>query len=147
MKKVILISIIFSFSLSANEEQSKIINILNRESLIKEYQEMFKQISKKRVGLDESEIVKVEEPFLTLENKKSNKNKSGTKIAIKKDNSLTLEAIFNKKAKINGKWYSLYQSVGDKKIISVSDNYVWLKTAAGKEKLTIRKKNENISIK
>ena len=147
MKKIILISTLLTLCLSANTEKSEQESISVKANLVKEYQEMFEKISQKRVGLDESEIVKVKEPFLTLKKKKTAQNKSGTKIANKKENSLILEAIFNKKAMINGKWYSLYQSIGDKKIVSISGNYVWLKTVSGREKLTIRTKNANISIK
>ncbi len=145
MKRLIFISTIFTICLSANTLNSSDKNISVKYNLIKEYQDMFEQISKKRVGLDESEIVKVKEPFLTI--KEGKKDQSGTKFAKKQTNSLILEAIFNKKAMINGKWYSLYQSIGDKKIVSISDNYVWLKTVSGREKLTIRTKNANISIK
>ncbi len=147
MKKLILISTLLNLSLFANVDQNSSENISNKANLIKEYQEMFEKISQKRVGLDEKEIAKVVEPFLIIKKKKTDKNKSGTKIATKKTNSLILEAIFNKRAMISGKWYSLYQSIGDKKIVSIAGNHVWLKTVSGREKLTIRKKNANISIK
>ena len=147
MKKLILISAIFTLSLSANVDQNKTENISSKANLVKDYQEMFEKISQKRVGLEENEIVKVKQPFLTIKKKKTSSSKSGTKIATKKTNSLILEAIFNKRAMISGKWYSLYQSVGDKKIVSISDNHVWLKTVSGREKLTIRTNNANISIK
>ena len=142
MKKTIFIISILSIWLYANPNQEQ--NPLSsKEELIKEYREMFEKISKKRVGLDEDEIEKVQQPFLTI--KKKSKKTSTKNIA--NQNTITLNAIFNKKAMINGKWYSLYQKINGKKIIKITDSTVWLKDTTGIEKLTIRIKNANISIK
>ena len=141
MKKMIFLTVFFTLCLNANTNQKQI-KIVNKEELVKEYKNMFEEISKKRVGLDESEIENVKQPFLTIR-----KKTKGKKSNQKKMNLLTLEAILNKKVLINGTWYSLYQKINNKKIIKITDNSVWLKSEAGIEKLTIRNKNANISIK
>jgi hypothetical protein len=48
---------------------------------------------------------------------------------------------------INGSWYKLYQNIGDLKIVSIVGDSVYLKGNGMKQKLTIRKKNANITIK
>ena len=116
-----------------------------KANLIKEYQEMFQRISQKRVGLDDIEIAKVKPPFLKIVKKKKGTD-SATK-STKATVNLVLEAILGKKVMINGSWYSLYQKVSGMKIVSIKGDTVWLQGATSKQKLTIRKKNANITIK
>jgi len=118
-------------------------SIDDKTYLIKEYQEMFKKISQKRVGLSESEIEKVNQPFIKTVKKKGIKSANKTKKSL----SLTLDAILGNKVMINGSWYSLYQNVGDLKIVSILGDTVYLKGNGTRQKLTIRKKNANITIK
>jgi len=116
----------------------------DKERLIKEYQEMFQKISQKRVGLSDDQIVKVTPPFVKV------LKKTGTKSAVQnkqKAAPLVLEAILGNRVLINGKWYKLYQKVGSLQIVSISGDNVYLKGQGTKQKLTIRKKNANITIK
>jgi len=115
--------------------------------LIKEYKEMFKKISQKRIGLDESQISQVSPPFVMIVKKSKESAKAKNKGNTPKAVALHLEAILGKSVMINGKWYKLYQNIGNFKIISVTADSVYLKGEGVKQKLTIRKKNANITIK
>ena len=140
MKKLIL----FYFtvlSLFANTDAKE--SLKDKNYLIKEYQEMFQKISQKRVGLSDSEIAQVKTPFIKMAKKKGIKSAN----KVQKKETLVLEAILGNRVMINGKWYKLYQNVGNLKIISISENSVYLKGFGTKQKLTIRTKNENITIK
>jgi len=119
----------------------------DKSYLIKEYQEMFQKISQKRLGLDERAIAQVQPPFVKVVKKKKqgNKNSKGIKKSAKK--ILVLDAILGNKVMINGKWYKLYQKVGDLKIVAIRGDDVFLRGNGRKEKLTIRTKNANITIK
>ncbi len=128
MKKI-LIFLIVTFLFADNKE------------LVKEYEEMFKKISEKRIGLDEKEIERVKSPFVLVA-----KNTNELNIS-KKINNYILEAILNNKVLINGKWYKLYSKIGDAKIISIKHDSVLIKGDNYTQKLMIRKKNEYISIK
>ncbi len=46
---------------------------------------------------------------------------------------LKLEMIFDKKAKINGRWYGIGQEIGDLKIKAIELNYVVLMDAKHQE--------------
>jgi hypothetical protein len=140
MKKIVL-SLFLATYMLANVDTDK--SMEDKTYLIKEYQEMFMKISQKRVGLDESEIVKVKPPFIKIV------KKNGTKSAVKnkKEQVLVLEAILGNRVMINGTWYKLYQNIGDYKIVSIIGDSVYLKGNGTKQKLTIRKKNANITIK
>jgi len=135
MKKIFMI-IIATLSLYAS--------IDDKEKLIKEYQEMFQKISQKRVGLSEDQIVKVKPPFVKVVKKSGTKSAVSTK---QKASPLVLEAILGNRVLISGKWYKLYQKVGGLQIVSISGDNVYLKGQGTKQKLTIRKKNANITIK
>jgi hypothetical protein len=115
-------------------------SVEDKTYLIKKYQDMFQKISQKRVGLDESEISLVKTPFIKL-------MKKGEVKGAKKKRVFLLEAIFGNKVMINGSWYSLYQSIDNYKIVSISGDSVFLKGKEIKIKLTLRKRNANITIK
>ena len=51
------------------------------------------------------------------------------------DQGFDLQAILNQSAKISGKWYKLNGEIHGMKIISVRDNYVWLKNDEFRKKL------------
>ncbi len=117
----------------------------NSDSLIAEYKNMFAKIGEKRVGVDERNIDALKAPFVTVKKKEVTK-KNGKKV-VKIDEGFVLQAILNKSAKISGKWYKMHADVHGMKIISVRDNYVWLKNDEFRKKLTLGVKNEKISIK
>ena len=136
MKNIIFISLAAAIALYANVDK-------DRSALVAEYKNMFEKIGEQRVGIQESEIHKVKSPFLKV----VKKDPDGKPKVVVKRVPLILEAIFNKSARINGKWYKLHQSVEDAKIISINSRGVTVQGRTFKERLTLRSNNDNISIK
>lgn len=101
----------------------------------KKYDSIFEKIGKTRVGVDENDINKIKNPFIVIE---KNVDKNGIK---KRRIIYKLNAIFNHKAKINGKWYKKYSKVGIYKLIKVKTNSVLLRSANKSKELFIRKNN------
>ncbi len=119
-------------------------------ALIKDYKMMFDRIGQKRIGAPEREIESVKPPFIRLtkeEVKQVVVKKDGTKVAVK--SGYALQAIMNDRAKISGKWYRLGDKVDDFILSSIKNNAVFLQSQTDefKKRLTLRKKNEKISIK
>ena len=136
MKKLLIISVITT-AIFANANNKG-------EHLIAEYKNMFEKIGEKRLGVDERKIDALKAPFVVVK-----KKVAGEKgLIVKKDEpTFVLQAILNKSAKISGKWYKLNGEIHGMKVISVRDNYVWLKNDEFRKKLTLGVKNEKISIK
>jgi len=99
----------------------------------KEYDKIFEKISETRVGVDTKDISKIKNPFIVI---KKNIDKNGTK---KRRKIYKLNAIFNHKAMINGKWYKKYSKIGIYKLIKVKTNSVLLRSADKSKELFIRK--------
>ncbi len=136
MKKYLILSIMTT-AVFANATS-------HHDDLIAEYKNMFKKIGEKRIGVNENNIDALKAPFVTVEKKKVASEGAKEK---KIDQGFVLQAILNKSAKISGKWYKLHGEVNGMKIISVRDNYVWLKNDEFRKKLILGSKNEKISIK
>ena len=117
----------------------------HHEDLVAQYKTMFEKIGEKRLGVEESNIDALRAPFVTVEKKKKVASEGPKAKPI--DQGFVLQAILNKSAKISGKWYTLHGEVKGMKIISVRDNYVWLKNDEFRKKLILGSKNEKISIK
>jgi len=117
----------------------------HHESLVAEFKNMFEKIGEKRIGVDEAKIDALKAPFVKVEKKKV--AKVGEAVEKHIDEGFVLQAILNQSAKISGKWYQKNGEVHGMKIISVRDNYVWLKNDEFRKKLTLGSKNEKISIK
>ena len=144
MKKIVSLIVMASVTLFAAQEHSR------RIALIQDYKMMFERISQKRIGVHEKEIERVKPPFIRLtkeEEKKIVVKKDGTKVAVKQE--YTLQAILNDRAKISGKWYKKGDAIGDYLLATIKNDVVFLqsKTDDFKKRLTLRKKNEKISIK
>lgn len=129
MKQIILIALL-SFYLYANN---------NVDKRVKNMENMFSKIEKKRVGVALNKIESLQTPFIGITENSKKKEKHI-------DTSLNLQVIMDKRVKINNSWYKLYETIGDKKIIYIGSHYVWLKNGVKKVKLSIRKKNEKIKI-
>ena len=117
----------------------------HHEDLVAQYKTMFEKIGEKRLGVEESNIDALRAPFVTVEKKKKVASEGPKAKPI--NQGFVLQAILNKSAKISGKWYRLHGEVKGMKIISVRDNYVWLKNDEFRKKLILGSKNEKISIK
>jgi hypothetical protein len=102
-----------------------------------EYDKLFLQISKKRIGISNSKIDKVKNPFLMTYKKVVAKDGNSTKKL--KELKYILTITFNKKAKINGKWYKLNSKLGNFKLTNISSNSVIIQNEHSKKELFIRK--------
>ncbi len=100
------------------------------------YDKIFEQISQTRVGIDSKEINKIKNPFIVIYKNKLDSN--GTK---KRKIVYKLEAIFDNKAMINGKWYKKYSKIGVYKLAKVKQNSVLLRSANMSKELYIRNRN------
>ena len=119
-----------------------------RVALIQEYKMMFSKIGEKRSGATPESIEAVHPPFIRLSKEEAKKvvvKKDGTKVAVKR--GYALQAIVNHRAKINGSWYKIGDKIDDFTLASIGRSGVFLKNSEFKKRLTLRKKNENISIK
>ncbi len=121
-----------------------------RIALIKDYKMMFERIGQQRIGVDTHKIESVHSPFVRLKKEETKKmvvKKDGTKIAVKAKAQFALQAIVNKRAKISGKWYSVGDKVDEFTLASIQSNGIFLENNEFKKRLTLRKKNEKITIK
>ncbi len=120
-----------------------------RIALIKDYKMMFDRIGQQRVGAGRSDIESVRPPFVRLHKEAREKvvvKKDGTKIAVKVKSEYELQAIMSERAKISGKWYRIGDKVDDYILATIQPNGVFLQNNEFKKRLTLRKKNEKISI-
>ena len=132
LKNIIKISLLFiclnnlSFANEAYKES------------VKEYDRFFQEIGEKRVGVDESIINSIKNPFIMKKVEVVVKDNNST--VVKKD-IYNLSAIFDKKAKINGKWYKIGDEIGDFKLKMIKTRSVVIANEHYKKELFIRKSN------
>lgn len=134
MKKLIILPFLAIY-LEAND---------SRVAMVAEYKSMFSKIGERRIGVDPRIIDAVKTPFVMVK-KEQPKIVNGE--VVKASSEFILQAMINKKAKINGKWYGVNDDIGDLKVVSVRNGVVWLKNSEFKKRLTMRKENAKISIK
>jgi hypothetical protein len=145
MKKLTIIVLASTLFLQAAESGKG----HERIALIKDYKMMFDRIGQQRVGAGRSDIESVRPPFVRLHKAAREKvvvKKDGTKIAVKVKSDYELQAIMSKRAKISGKWYRIGDKVDDYILATIQPNGVFLQNNEFKKRLTLRKKNEKISI-
>ena len=106
MKKLIILPLLAIY-LEAND---------SRLAMVSEYQSMFSKIGEKRVGVDHRTIDSVKTPFVQVK-------KVNGEVVKKQASPFVLQAIVNRRAKIDGKWYSLSDDIGDLKVVSIK--MVW----------------------
>ena len=110
---------------------------------VKEYDRIFEKIAEKRVGVDGLTIDKLSNPFIVSTNELdiSDANTSTG------ESAYLLEATINQKAKINGTWYNIQDTINTWKITKISRNSVILQNETEKKEIFIRTKDEsNIKI-
>jgi len=118
--------------------------------------EQIEAIKPKRVGISPSYVNKLKDPVVLIKKvKKSDKNgkKIVSGIAIRSSGTtsphlrpLRVETIINKRAYINGKWYSENEKVRGKKIVLIQDDFVLLRHKKRKIRLFVNQKNDKIKI-
>jgi len=118
--------------------------------------EQIEAIKPPRVGLSPKEIGKLKDPFILLvEKKEDKKTKSATKTKKhskynykkkihRRSYRFTLEAIMNKSALINGKWYKEGSSIHGYKITNVDRKTVTLVKGSRKITLSTISKKQNL---
>ena len=131
----LILSLILSSTLVA-AKNDKIAE--NFKEKIAEYDKFFSQISEKRIGVSNSKIDTIKNPFIMTYNKVV---KDGNSTVIINKPAYTLTAILNKKAKLNGQWYKLHSEIGDFKLTSISSNSVIMRNEHSKKELFIRNSN------
>lgn len=131
MKKI-LFSILMLCSVSlANNSQAE----------MEHYDQLFSAINEQRKGLSESELKSLSDPFLKI--KTTNHDNNGSM-----GEAFDLQAIFNNKAKINGKWYQAKDNVGEYELASIKSKSVTLINKDEKIDLNLTKgANKNVVIK
>jgi len=114
-----------------------------------------------RVGMNNSEILKIQDPFIFYKKKPTkDKNKKVTNVvksSIKQSStnsidttsirpkSMKLSAIINNSALINGVWYRVNQNIAGFIVSSITRTNVVL--TKGKEKLVLTTNNQNKNLK
>ena len=127
MKKIIIIiGIITSYAFA--------------EITLKEIDAMIDKIKKPRDGILLEALSQTPDPF-----KKLIKDTNSTQSIIKKkQQDFSLNAIMNKKAFVNGKWYSKDQVISDYKIVFIGSKGVVLSRERDIIKLFLQKNKHNV---
>jgi len=113
----------------------------NSQVEMEHYDQLFNTINEQRKGLSESELKSLSDPFLKI--KAINHDNNGSL-----DEIFDLQAIFNNKAKINGKWYQAKDNVGEYELASIKSKSVTLINKDEKIDLNLTKRaNKNVVIK
>ena len=127
--------------------------------------EQIQAIKPPRNGISKSQIDMIKDPFIFL--KKEIKEKPGTKAVVtnksysskkyvsksttnkvsKQSTSFSLDAIINKSALINGKWYKLHSKIGKYTLSSVDGTSIILSYKDQELLLTTRSKTKKLKFK
>ena len=113
----------------------------NSQAEMEHYDQLFSAINEQRKGLSELELKSLSDPFLKIKNTNHDNNGSF-------DDTFDLQAIFNNKAKINGKWYQAKDRVGEYELANIKSKSVTLINKDEKIDLNLTKgANNNVVIK
>jgi len=120
----------------------------NLQKDLKRFDSLFEEISKKRKGINKAVINALKDPFVyKKEIKRIVQTKNGKVIkTTPKKRVLKLLAIFNNKAKINGKWYRVNQKIDNYKLLKIRKNSVILRDGGRRITLYLRKRDDKIKI-
>ena len=113
----------------------------NSQAEMEHYDQLFSAINEQRKGLSDSELKSLSDPFLKLKTINHDNNSSF-------DDTFDLQAIFNNKAKINGKWYQAKDRVGEYELTNIKTKSVTLINKDEKIDLNLTKgASNNVVIK
>lgn len=129
--KLFLLILTSLLSLEAKENLS-----LGNE--VKAYDQIFEKIAEKRVGVSSAIIEKTTNPFVILQGEGTNDAN-----AVPNQPTYTLEATFDEKAKINGKWYKKREMVDTFTLTTIKHNSIILENEIEKKELYIRTKDDS----
>ena len=106
---------------------------------VKTYDTIFEKIAEKRIGANILTLETLGNPFVSLSSD-LNLSDNNTSLNIE---TFVLEATFEIKAKINGKWYTKNDDIGMYKLVKITHNSVLLQNDNDKKELFIRTKDES----
>ena len=110
---------------------------------VKEYDKIFEKIAEKRVGINGLIVEKLTNPFIISTNELDSSDKN----ASNGESEHVLEATMNQKAKINGLWYNIQDTINTWKLVKINHNSAILQNETEKKEIFIRTKDEsNIKI-
>jgi len=138
--KTLFISLLLLYTLGANELQW--------------VDEQINAIKPPREGISKEKTSAIKNPFTSLSKiqKESDKskhafNKNGSNTLAKKEIKLSLDAIINKSALINGKWYKLNDRIAKYTVSSIDRDIVLLSFKKKTLLLTTKTDNKNLKFK
>lgn len=116
---------------------------ISLEQEVKEYDQIFSKIANKRVGVDVKNINEISNPFVV---QSSEQNSSDVNIPVQAP-EYSLEAIVDRKVKINGKWYWINETIESFKITKITQKSVILANEIEQKELFIKTQDRsNIEI-
>lgn len=112
---------------------------ISLEQEVKEYDQIFSKIANKRVGVNINNINEISNPFVV---QSSEQNSSDLNIPMQEP-EYSLEAIVDRKVKINGKWYWINETIESFKIIKITQRSVILSNEIEQKELFIKTKDRS----
>ncbi|MBV5279166.1 MAG: hypothetical protein J0647_09085 [Campylobacteraceae bacterium] len=127
--------LIFTLAIQAKET-------LSLGSEVQEYDKIFEKIAERRSGIDVSKLDNLNNPFIVTGGSTSGENGDENNATITQPIYI-LEATFDQRAKINGKWYTIKDKVEALILVKINRNSVVLQSENEKKEIFIRTKDEN----
>lgn len=119
--------------------------LLFAQSRYPEIDSLIEKVKTKRVGLDKETIVKLKNPFVSEKKlSKIEHKKLAKRSPYRKRWFFKLSSIFDKRARINGRWYKIGSKIGTYRLVHIGDNYVVLATRKKELRLYLNKKKRKI---
>lgn len=107
---------------------------ISLEQEVKEYDQIFSKIANKRVGADVKSINDISNPFVIQSSEQSSNDLN---IPVQEP-EYSLEAIVDRKVKINGKWYWLNETIESFKITKITQKSVIIANEIEQKELFIK---------
>lgn len=115
------------------------------DASMKNYDDLFKKIGETRVGISDSDLDVIQNPFVTMQDDKNATVSPDSNVSVVKE--FSLDAIFNNKVKIDGQWYSKNDFIEFYQIKKIKAKSVILESESESKELWIRTNNDsNIKI-
>lgn len=137
LKTYILLPVVLILSLSSFALAQTSVAIIAKQQ---QYDNYFNRINEDRIGVENSDIDKMVNPFIYVSSEIVVSSNSTMK-------SYILNAIFEDRVLINDQWLQLKSKIDNMTVTSIKDNSVILTSSNKKIEIYLRKKNENSFIK
>lgn len=103
---------------------------------MQKYDKIFDKVSETRIGISQKELNQTRNPFVVTSRSVEQRRATGRRRVY-----LRLDAIFDNRAKINGRWIKLYKKIGVYKLVKIKKSSVLLKSSNNTREIFIRKNN------